>query len=87
MLTCSMFTLSCSVYDDIKVSGNLNYTKQTKSRQEVLKNAIELKYRKNLHEDVDKKYLFYIGGNIGVDQDIFNNTSKVNAMSSLGVDF
>lgn len=87
ILVYNVFVTGCALDKDIKISGNMNYTKQTQTAQETLKHSFEIKYRKILHEPPDKKYLIYLGGNIHMDQDIFNNVSKVNAMSSAGIEF
>ncbi len=73
--------------NEVKVSGKLDYSKEINSPQETLRKAVELKYRKNIYETPDKKHLFYLGGKVYIDQDIFRNTSKVNTMTSLGWEF
>lgn len=87
MLTFSaMFVAGCAS-ENFGVGGNLDYSRSVSSPQETLRKTVELKYRQNLHETPDKKYLFYIGGKVFLDHDVFRNTSKVNTMTSLGVDF
>ena len=73
--------------NDVKVSGKMDYSRGINSPQETLKKAVELKYRKSLYETSDKKHLFYLGGKVYIDHDIFRNTSKVNTMTSLGWEF
>jgi len=81
-----MFIVGCAS-ENFSVGGNIDYSRRVSSPQETLRKTIELKYRQNLHETPDKKYLIYIGGKVFLDHDVFRNTSKVNTMTSLGVDF
>lgn len=87
MMLCSFIYLTGCASKNIQVSGNIDYSKKLDTTQETLKKAVELKYRQNLHETPDKKYLVYLGGKVFLDYDIFGNTSKVNTMTSLGVEF
>jgi hypothetical protein len=87
MLTYNLIMLVGCTSKDLQVAGNLDYMREVNSPQETLKKAVELKYRQNLHETRDKKYLIYLGGKVYVDYDAFRNTSKVNTMSSLGLEF
>jgi hypothetical protein len=87
MLTCSFISIIGCAANPFKVSGSIDYTKKLNSPQETLKKAVELKYRQNLHETSDKKYLVYLGGKIYLDHDVFGNTSRVNTMTSLGLEF
>jgi hypothetical protein len=78
--------LGCT-YKTFELAGNVDYTRKEKSAQETLKHAVELKYRQNIHETKDKKYLVYLGGKVYLDHDVFNNTCRVNTMSSVGIEF
>lgn len=67
-----------------KFSGNFNYTKE---QTEKAKNKIGLDFKKPLHETKDKKKLYYVGGSIYHNYDLFNNTYHVNGFGNLGVEF
>jgi hypothetical protein len=87
MLIYSLSGIIGCASNPFKVSGNIDYSKELNSPHETLKKAVELKYRQKLHETSDKKYLIYLGGKVYLDYDVFRNISKVNTMTSLGVDF
>lgn len=86
-MLCSFIYLTGCASKNIKVAGNIDHSKKLDTPQETLKKAVELNYRQNLHETPDKKYLVYLGGKVFLDYDVFGNTSKVNTMTSLGVEF
>jgi hypothetical protein len=67
-----------------KVSGNLKYTKD---RTEKASNNIGLSFKKPIHETKDKKLLYYLGGNIYHNYDLFNNSYHINGFGNLGIEF
>ncbi len=81
MLTSSLF--GCA-HENLKFSGNMDYTR---SAAESLTNSLELKYRLPIYETQNNNCMVYLGGKIFIDYDVFNNESRVNGLSSLGIEF
>ena len=67
-----------------KFSGNFNYTK---SQNENAKNKIGLEFKKPIHETKDKKRLYYLGGSVYHNYDLFSKSYHVNGFGQLGMEF
>lgn len=67
-----------------KFSGNFNYTK---SQTEAAKNKIGLQFKKPLHETKDKTKLYYVGGSVYHNYDLFSRSYHVNGFGQLGMEF
>lgn len=83
MLLSSLGLISCA-NSDVKVAGNIDYTREN---AETLAHSLEVKYRQLLYSQPQKRYSIYLGGKIFIDYDIFNNETKINTLTSLGIDF
>lgn len=67
-----------------KFSGNFNYTK---NQNENAKNKIGLEFKKPIHETKDKKRLYYLGGSVYHNYDLFSKSYHVNGFGQLGMEF
>lgn len=67
-----------------KVSGNLKYSK---SNIESASNDLNVSFKRPIHETKDKRFLYYIGGSIRHNYDLFNNSYHINGFGNLGMDF
>lgn len=67
-----------------KFSGNFNYTK---SQNENAKNKIGLEFKKPIHETKDKKKLYYLGGSVYHNYDLFSRSYHVNGFGQVGLEF
>ena len=76
--------VSCKALEKPKVSGETNYER---SNIEALRTKLKLDYKMNIYEDPEKRWLLHTGGNVAGDYDHFGNTVKVNAFSTVGIDF
>ena len=77
-------SLAGCAHENLKFSGNMDYTR---SSAESLTNSLELKYRLPIYETQNNNYMIYLGGKIFIDYDVFNNESRINSLSSLGLEF
>jgi hypothetical protein len=67
-----------------KFSGNFNYTK---SQNENAKNKTGLEFKKPFYESKDKKKLYYLGGSVYHNYDLFSRSYHVNGFGQLGLEF
>ena len=67
-----------------KFSGNFNYTK---SQNENAKNKIGLEVKKPVYETKDKKKLYYLGGSVYHNYDLFSRSYHVNGFGQVGMEF
>lgn len=67
-----------------KFSGNFNYTK---NQNDNAKNKIGLEFKKPIHETKDKKRLYYLGGSVYHNYDLFSKSYHVNGFGQLGMEF
>lgn len=91
-----IFLLSSCTYNDMrklfidrpdaytKFSGNFNYTK---SQNENAKNKIGFEFKKPIHETKDKKKLYYLGGSVYHNYDLFSRSYHVNGFGQIGFEF
>jgi len=82
-LTLNSFSFGCST-NELKFYGNLDYSR---SATESLYHNFEVHHKQPIYETRNSKYLIYLGGKVFVDYDVFNNESKINTFSSLGLEF
>ena len=86
---CSLFAClctlcACKTIHKPTISGETNYTKK---EEEHLRTNLMLKYKADLYESPDKKWLLHAGGSVSGDYDHFGTTIKMNTFSSVGIDF
>ncbi len=82
----SVILCSCALNEnDAKLSGNLNYTKQGK--QSSATNKLGLEFKKPIYEPQDKKQLYYVGGSVYHNYDLFGKTYHLNGFGQLGMEF
>jgi len=67
-----------------KFSGNFHYTK---SQNEGAKNKIGLEVKKPIYETKNKKKLYYIGGSVYHNYDLFSRSYHVNGFGQIGMEF
>lgn len=67
-----------------KIFGEFDYTK---NQTENAKNKVGLNFKKPLHETKNKKHLYYVGGSVYHNHDMFNNSYHVNGFGQLGMEF
>lgn len=70
--------------NEFKLTGQTEYTQQ---QTKTLVTSINAEYRVTLYEPSHKSWLFYVGGKISPDYDLFGNELKTNVFTTLGVDF
>lgn len=79
-----LFLCSCKLLDEKQFKGNFDYSKKEK---ETAKNKFGIEFKKHLHETKDKKNLYYVGGSVYHNHDIFNNSYHLNGFGQLGMEF
>lgn len=84
LVTIFSLLISCKSLEKPKISGETNYEK---SDIEALRTKLKIDYKMNIYEDPKKRWLLHTGGNVAGDYDHFGNTVKVNAFSTVGIDF
>jgi hypothetical protein len=67
-----------------KFSGNFHYTK---SQLESGNNRAGIQFKKPFYETKNKKQMYYLGGSVYHNYDIFKGVSFVNGFSQVGVEF
>lgn len=67
-----------------KFSGNFNYTK---SQFESAQNRAGVEVKKPLYTTKDKKQMYYIGGSVYHNHDVFKKVFFVNGFGQAGVEF
>jgi len=67
-----------------KMLGEFDYTKNQK---ENASNKLGLEVKHPIHETKDKKRLYYVGGNVYHNYDMFMNAYHVNGFGQLGMEF
>lgn len=67
-----------------KILGEIDYTK---NQTEKAKHKIGVDFKKPIHETQDKKKLYYVGGSIYHNYDIFSRSYHVNGFGQLGMEF
>ena len=97
ILLYSLILLLCScTYNDMrklftdrpdaytKFSGNFHYTK---NQNENAKNKMGIEFKKPVYETKDKKKLYYLGGSLYHNYDLFSRSYHVNGFGQLGLEF
>jgi len=90
-----LFLTSCTYHDmrRIFVDRRDNYTKilgeldYTKNQNENAKNKVGIDFKRPIHETKDKKKLYYVGGSIYHNYDLFSRSYYVNGFGQLGMEF
>jgi hypothetical protein len=77
----ALFVASCT---HTKVSGEFNYHKK---EYETAKNKVGLNFKKPIYETKDGSKMFYTGGSIYHNYDIFNSVYHINGFGHFGVEF
>jgi hypothetical protein len=67
-----------------KFSGNFHYTK---NQMEAAQNRVGLEVRKPIYTTKDEEQMFYVGGSVYHNYDIFKGISFVNGFSQVGMEF
>jgi hypothetical protein len=67
-----------------KMFGEFDYTK---NQNENAKNKVGVGFKRPLHETKDKKRLYYVGGSIYHNYDLFSKSYHVNGFGQLGMEF
>lgn len=79
-----VFVLLVTSCTHTKVSGEFNYYKK---ENESAKNKVGLEIKKPIYETKDKKKLYYLGGSVYHNYDLFLRTYHVNGFGQVGVEF
>ena len=83
----SLFLLTSCInldLDEKKFKGEFNYTKK---EQDMAKNKFGLEFKKRIYETHDKTEMYYFGGSIYHNYDLFSKSYHINGFAQLGVDF
>lgn len=95
LLVCVMLLCSCT-YNDMrklftdhpraytKIFGNFDYTK---NQNQSSHNKAGLEFKKPIYETKDKEQLYYIGGSIYHNYDLFSKSYHVNGFGQVGMEF
>ena len=75
---------SCSVIEEKKFKGEFNYTKK---EQDMSKNKFGVEFKKRIYETRDKTKMYYIGGSIYHNYDLFSKSYHINGFTQLGLEF
>lgn len=75
---------SCNLLEEKKFKGNLDYTKR---ERETSNNKSGIEFKKHLYETRNKKYLYFLGGSIYHNYDLFNKSYHLNGFAQLGMEF
>ena len=67
-----------------KFSGNFHYTK---NQNQSANNKIGLEYKRPFYTTKDASKMFYVGGNVYHNYDVFKVTYHVNGFTHLGIEF
>ena len=67
-----------------KFSGEFNYTKE---QNEKAKNKMGINFKKPLYETKNKSKLYYVGGSVYHNYDVFNNAYHINGFGQVGMEF
>ena len=67
-----------------KFSGNFNYTK---SQTEAANNKVGIQFKRPFYTTKDKSMMFYVGGNVYHNYDVFKVMYHVNGFTHLGFEF
>ena len=67
-----------------KMLGEFDYTKDQKDGA---RNKVGLEVKHPIHETKDKKRLYYVGGNVYHNYDMFMNVYHVNGFGQVGMEF
>jgi hypothetical protein len=67
-----------------KFSGNFNYTK---SQLNSANNRVGMEVKKPLYTTKDKKQMYYVGGSVYHNYDVFRSVSFINGFCQAGVEF
>jgi hypothetical protein len=70
--------------DEKQYKGSFDYTK---SERESSKHKIGIEFKKNLYETKNKKILYFLGGSIYHNYDLFKTTYHLNGFTQLGIEF
>jgi hypothetical protein len=83
----SLFLLTSCInldLDEKKFKGEFNYTKK---EQEMAKNKFGVEFKKRIYETHDKTEMYYIGGSIYHNYDLFSKSYHINGFTQLGLEF
>lgn len=67
-----------------KFLGEMDYSK---SQRESANHKFGVEFKKPIHETKNKKNLYYIGGSVRHNYDVFNRSSYVNGFGHLGIEY
>jgi hypothetical protein len=67
-----------------KMFGEFDYTK---NQREAASNKLGLVVKQPIYETKDKKQMFYVGGDVYHNYDVFKTTYHVNGFGHLGLEF
>ncbi len=67
-----------------KFSGNFNYTK---SQNQTANNKLGIDFKKPFYTTKDNKRVYYIGGSVYHNYDVFKTTYHINGFGHIGMEF
>lgn len=67
-----------------KFLGEMDYSK---SQREAANHKLGVDFKRPIHETKDKKKMYYVGGNVYHNYDVFNKSYYVNGFGHVGVEF
>jgi hypothetical protein len=67
-----------------KYLGEFDYTK---NERESANNKFGVEFKKPIHETKDKKKLYYVGGSVYHNYDVFKTSYHINGFGHVGVEF
>lgn len=84
ILSLTFLSCACSIVEEKKFKGEFDYSKE---EQQMAKNKFGLEFKKNLYETHDKTKVYYLGGSIYHNYDIFSGSYHINGFGQLGMEF
>jgi len=67
-----------------KIFGEFDYTK---NQREAASNKLGLEVKHPIYETKDKKQMYYVGGNVYHNYDVFKTAYHINGFGHLGLEF
>ena len=80
-----VFLTACSYNNqEVTFRGNFNYSKK---EEESANNNLGIDFKKPIYTSKNKKYMYYLGGSVNHNYDVFNDVTFINGFGQLGVEF
>ena len=84
IISLTFLSCACSIVEEKKFKGEFDYSKK---EQEMAKNKIGLEFKKKIYETDNKTKMYYLGGSIYHNYDLFSKSYHINGFTQLGMEF